>query len=140
MNLRPMTMADADFMLQLKNYPETRTFAIASHDEIKKEDHYKWLENNLQYFQVIQDVTPLGVIRIQDDEISIWVDKLYWRKGIASYILNKVAKEGMIARIVDGNVASMLAFINADFKPFHHEKNYYIMKKVSRKNTEKKDE
>jgi len=137
MNLRPMTMDDADFMLTLKNYPETRTFAIASHDLINKEDHYKWLEDNLQYFQVIQDQTRLGVIRIQDDEISIWVDRMYWRKGIASYILNKVAKEGMIARIVDGNVASMLAFINANFKPFHHEKNYYIMKKEkSRKNDE----
>jgi hypothetical protein len=133
MNLRPMEMSDADFMLTLKNYPETRAFAIASHDEIKKEDHYKWLQDNLQYFQVIQDQTRLGVIRIQDDEISVWVDRMYWRKGIASYILSKVAREGMIARIVDGNVASMLAFINAGFKPFHHEHNYYIMKKEKNK-------
>jgi hypothetical protein len=42
--LRPMTIADADKMLTWKNYPETRQFAIASHEEIKREDHLQWLE------------------------------------------------------------------------------------------------
>ena len=75
----------------------------------------------------------MGVIRIQDNEISIWIDRDYWGCGVASEILKRVSQEGMTAKIVDGNVASMLAFINAGFKPFHHEHNYYIMKKEKNK-------
>jgi len=130
MKLRPMSMADADKMLEWKNYPETRKFAIQSNEKIKKKDHYKWLRENLKYFRIIYDTHILGAVRVQDDEISIWVDRAYRRMGVASNILNRISQSGMTAKIVDGNVASMLAFINADFKPFKHKKNYYIMKKV----------
>jgi RimJ/RimL family protein N-acetyltransferase len=106
-----MLTTDADFLLEMKNYPETRKFAIATHDEIKKEDHYKWLENNIQYFQIIGN--RIGAVRIQDNEISIWIDRLYWGQGIASFIIEQVYEENMYARIVDGNVNSMRCFIKA---------------------------
>jgi len=151
MNLRPMTMADADFMLSLKNDPDTRKFAIASHEEISKENHYKYLEDNIQYFQVIEaSITTeiyrnefgngakgicgrAGVIRIQDNEISIWIQRDFRGKGIASYIIEQVSEKGMMATIVNTNIASMKAFIRAGFEPISYTPQildgHYIFKK-----------
>lgn len=125
MKLRQMLITDADFMLKLKNYPETRQFAIATHEAISAEDHYRWLENNLEYFKIIEDgsilknddMARVGAIRIQDNEISIWVDKEFWKRGIATYILQHVSQRGMTAKIVCSNIASLKAFIRAGFEP-----------------------
>ncbi len=142
MNIRPMTMNDADKMLEFKNYEETRRYAIVSHDIIKKEDHYKWLEKNLQYFQVFEEIygdydlnVPVicGILRIQNGEVSIWVGAEYWKQGRATFILQHHTRRGMNARIVEGNVGSMKAFIRAGFEPVHYVNastcNYYIYKK-----------
>lgn len=130
MTLRPMTMDDADFMLELKNDPQTRKFAIVSHDEIKKEDHYKWLENNLQYFQIIESIYGrTGAVRIQDNEISIWVDEQFRGQGVATYILEMVAELKMTAKIVEGNISSMKCFIRAGFEPIDYKENYYIFQR-----------
>lgn len=142
MKLRSLTMADADKLLELKNYKETRQFAIASHAEIKSEDHYKWLQENLQYFQAIVDGEKMvGAIRIENEVISIWIDRDFWKRGIATYILQHVAKRGQMAFIVCDNIASMRAFIRAGFEPTEYvsEKRkdewseltpaYYIFKK-----------
>lgn len=136
-------MEDADFMLTLKNYPETRKFAIASHEEIKKEDHLKYLEANLEFFQVIESdnatiqdgkgnfvsLQPMGAVRISDNEISIWIDRMFWNNGIASWVLEMVSEKGHQAKIVEGNIPSMRCFINADFKPVKKNNNYYIFQK-----------
>jgi len=134
MQLRPMKMEDADFMLSLKNDPDTRKFAIQTHDEISKESHYKWLADNIQYFQIIEGESNLkgqrlGAIRIQKKEISIWIDREFRSNGISSWVLEKVSKVGMQAKIVEGNIPSMRAFINAGFKPYSHQGWYYIFKK-----------
>ncbi len=131
MQLRPMEMKDADFMLSLKNDPDTRKFAIQTHDEISKESHYKWLADNLQYFRVIEDRDGklMGAIRIQDKEVSIWVDKEFRKMGIATYVLQHECDRSMFAKIVEGNVASMRCFIRAGFEPYSHQGWYYIFKK-----------
>ena len=130
MNFRKMYLSDADFMLTLKNYPETRKYAIASHDEIKREDHYKWLETNIKYFQIIELVDKaIGAVRIQDGEISIWIDKEFWGKRVATMALNSLVEKGMWCKIVNGNVGSFKAFVRAGFVPVHYEDNYYILKK-----------
>jgi len=133
-----MTMADAEKMLEWKNYPETRQFTIQSHDEIKLEDHLKWLENNVQYFQIIQFnpngdfLKPLmgGAVRIHADEISIWIDRAFRNQGIATRVIEMVAQKGMTAKIVDGNVGSLRAFIKAGFLPveYNYVDTYYLMK------------
>lgn len=119
-----MTLDDADFMLELKNYPETRKFALQTSEEIKKEDHYKWLPNNLQYFQVIEfkdslmyKTASVGAIRIQDNEVSIWLHRDARGKGLALIALNSVKQEGMTAKICTGNLPSLRAFIRAGFLP-----------------------
>lgn len=130
MILRPMLMADADKMLELKNYPETRLFSIITKGEIQPDAHYRWLEKNIQFFQIIEltDKT-VGAIRIQNNEVSIWIDKIYWGMGVATQILKRVAKEGMIAKIVNGNVGSFKAFVRAGFVPVAYLENYYVLLK-----------
>jgi len=131
MYLRPMNMDDASFMLELKNYPETRQFAIQSHDEIKLEDHLKWLEKNIQFFQVIVNdyKNPVGAIRIQDKEVSIWIHQAYRNRMYASLTLKENTGAGMIAKIVNGNVGSFRAFVRAGFKPVDYKENYYILQR-----------
>ena len=132
MNLRPMTMADSDKMLEWKNYPETRKFAIYTHDEIKKEDHEEWLKNYFIWFQVIENnKEPIGAVRIIGNELSIWIDRKFWGLGIATRVIKRVSQTGMYARIVNGNAASLRAFVKSGFIPVAHSAvdNCYILEK-----------
>jgi RimJ/RimL family protein N-acetyltransferase len=117
MKLRPMVMADAKKMLEWKNYPETRRFAIQSRKNITLKNHVNWLKKNIQYFQIIND--GQGAIRVQDKEISIWIDREHWGKGLATEAIKLVSKKGYTAKIVMENLASAKAFVKAGFKPQH---------------------
>jgi len=125
-----MTMADADFMLELKNYPETRLFAIWTKDEIQRDDHLNWLGYNVISFQVAEsNGERIGAVRINRGEISIWIARKHWGFGVATEIIKRVSESGMFAKIVDGNVASFRAFVKAGFLPKIHKDNYYILEK-----------
>lgn len=127
MTLRPMSMADADKMLEWKNYPETRKFAILTNDAIISTQHYEWLESNLNQFKVLEDDNSLvGAIRVYKNEISIWVDRGWRNKRMATFMLGRVARIGMIAKIVNGNIASINTFIRAGFRAVDYKDNYYI--------------
>ena len=126
-------MEDADLMLEWKNYPETRNFAIVTNEIIKREDHIKYLKNNLKYFQIIQvEGEIVGAIRIEDNELAVWIDREFWNYGFATQVIKLISKVGMTAKIVDSNINSMRAFINAKYKPVKFVKgdqtNYYIFK------------
>lgn len=125
-------MEDADFQLELKNYPETRKFAIASHDKVKRWNHLKWLKNNIIGFQVIENNSQrIGAVRVHEGVISIWIDRQFWGLGVATEVIKRVAQKGHTAIIVDGNVASLRAFIKAGFLPVAHSaitKNYFLEK------------
>jgi RimJ/RimL family protein N-acetyltransferase len=133
--LRKMRLSDADFMLELKNLPETRQYAIASNKEIKKSAHLEWLPKNIQYFKVIEGIDEngrhrLGAVRVQDNEVSIWVSRDHRGKQIAQRVLHQMAEIGMVAKIVSGNIPSMRTFIGAGFKPVEFVDNkYYIFKR-----------
>ncbi len=131
MIIRPMTMDDSDFMLELKNDPQTRQFAIVSHDEIKMEDHIKWLEKNLMWFSVIESYsgTRIGAFRYFGYEVSIWIVKEFRGLGVAERALKVMKYPVMMAKIVDGNISSMRAFIKAGFLPTSHVDNFYILHK-----------
>lgn len=125
-----MEMSDADFMLELKNDSETRKYAIISHEEIKIENHYKYLEKNIQFFRVIEIAEKkYGVIRIQNMEISIWIDKKFRGMGVAAAVLKHISKPRMKAKIVEGNISSMKAFVRSGFEPIEYINGYYIFQK-----------
>lgn len=130
MKLRPLTMNDADFLLTLKNYPETRKFAIVSKEEINRTEHLFFIEHHLEQFQVIMaNERAAGVVRISAGEISIWIDRECWGMGIATWVIRKVSLSGFIAKIVNGNIASMKSFIRAGYEPISYQNNYYIFQK-----------
>ena len=131
-----MTLEDADFMLALKNDPITRQFAIVSHEEIKREDHIRFLKVHLPEFKVIEkyDFTKVGVIRVSlEHEVSIWLAPEFREYGIASRVLRNEIGRPLIypgvhwCKIVNGNIASFRAFIKAGFKPSEYKDNYYIL-------------
>ena len=135
-------MEDADDMLRWKNYEETMRYSISTFEKIKKPDHYKWLKKNIKTFRVILNAKgrSIGALRIDGKEVSIWIDRRYRGRGIATYILSKHTKKGMIAKIVLNNFASMKAFIRAGFMPeelvspktqfwFYRRNSHFIFKK-----------
>lgn len=122
-----MTMEDADLMLEWKNYSETRSFTIVTNAEIRREDHIKYIEKNLQYFQMIRvEGEVVGAVRIKNNEIAIWIDRKYWGYGFATEAIKMVSVKGMIAKIVEGNIASMKAFIRSGYLPISYQDKYYI--------------
>jgi hypothetical protein len=133
-----MIMADADKMLEWKNYEETRKFAIKSDLMILREDHLKWLEKNIDSMSIIEvEVTvdlerrilQAGAIRVNENEISIWIDRGFRGVGLATAAIQEVAKSNMTAKIVHGNIASMRAFVKAGFIPKWSIENYYKLQK-----------
>ena len=120
-------MADADKMLEWKNYPETRMFAIVSQDEIRRGNHLAWLKKNIKYFQIILCYGEVcGAVRIQDKEVSIWIDRSFWGRGLATETIKMISQKGFTAKIVLGNVASMRCFIKASYFPVSYRGKYLL--------------
>lgn len=131
MILRPATMEDADFLLKLKNDPVMRKFAVVTHGRIKKADHLKWLEKNLDTISIVEDKfgERLGMLRItNDNEISINIAPEHRGKGLGGKILEAFCLKGVWAKIVNGNVPSMRIFLNNGFQITGYKKNYYVLK------------
>lgn len=128
LKLRLATFDDADYLLDLKNDPVMRKFAVATHNKIKKKDHLKWLEQNIGGIYIItQRGWMVGMMRIADGEVSINIDPVFRGQGIGSKVLKKFCPKGVWAKIVDGNVASMNIFLKNGFKIVDHKDNYYIL-------------
>lgn len=126
--LRPATIEDAQDLFRWKNDPVTRRFSILTKNKIKWEDHLEYLNKNIGSFQIITDgENSFGAIRITD-EVAIWLDKKYRGKGIAFEALQQIIERGMVAKIVNGNIASFRLFISLGFKPIEYMGGYYILK------------
>lgn len=67
MILRHATMDDADFLLRLRNDPETRAMS-GNTDEIRLGQHLLWLEQQIhkERLYVASDSQPVGMGRIDD--------------------------------------------------------------------------
>lgn len=136
MNLRKARTKEEIDMISLfewKNYEETRAFAIKSKRKIKWEDHENFFLDHVDEFEMIylhDAEAPIGAVRIEGDEISIWIDRSARRKGIATFILEKVSEvDKSWAKIKIDNIASLRAFINAGFKPIELRNDYYIFRR-----------
>lgn len=144
---RPVEMKDADFLLRLKNDATSRKYAIASKAKIKKKNHLKWLAGTLQnpnviYFLILVSETakPCGTVRFDlvdgKAEIAIHITKQYRGRGIATQIIKTLG--GMIARhhnrnltakIVDGNMRSMMVFLKNGFNLKEHSAGVSYLEK-----------
>jgi RimJ/RimL family protein N-acetyltransferase len=128
MTIRKATMADADFLLFLKNDPVMRKYAVVTHSKIKKEDHLKWLKENLHTLKIIEEDKPVGMLRVTDDkEVSINISPECRGQGLGGKILAAYCPKKVWAKIVNGNVPSMRIFLANGFKIVDYEKNYYVL-------------
>lgn len=114
-------MEDADDLLRWKNQADAVKFSIVTKGKIKKKDHLAWLEKILREGKMKIWMLPgKGNVRIKDNEIAIGINREYYGQGIATEMIKFFSKPGMMARIVDGNVASMRVFIKCGYKPVSH--------------------
>lgn len=131
MELKPVTMKDAGFLLRLKNQKDVRKFSIVSKGLIKKEDHLKWLEKtlkdkNVQFF-IIFDKKPVGDLRIDRGEVSIRISASSQGKGYGRLALKGI-RTGK-AKIVEGNIKSMNLFMEAGFRFLSYKNGVYLCSK-----------
>lgn len=130
MKFRAATMDDADFLLEIKNDPETRRFAVVTHDEIKKADHLKWLKKHLEEILIVEELDQrAGMFRISEDfEVSINLSPQFRGRGLGRKIMQFCPK-GVWAKIVNGNVPSMRLFLGSGFHIIDYKENYYFLQK-----------
>ncbi len=145
--LRKATMEDAEQLLSWKNDPVTRQFAIVTHDEIKLENHLIWLSDaldnsSIELLVIIDGHKNYGDIRFDFftdyTEISVRIEPAYRKKEIASIMLTEAIHEyfyqsslPLIAKIVNGNIASFRLFIGLGFNVIdYNEKGYYSLERV----------
>ena len=133
--LRPATMEDAKFLLEIKNDKATRMNSIITDEIIKWEDHIVWLEKRLESpgMNVIElNGDPVGDMRFDTikggHEISIRLHKDFRGQGIATKAISRALGK-LTAYIVEGNIPSMRTFIGNGFRPVKYIKgeriNYY---------------
>jgi len=90
-SLEDVTKNDWDFILKLRNNEQIRKFM--THDEIISKDvHYSYLEKQKSNPKFLNKIisfenNKVGYIRVDDDDISIFVDPTFQGKGIASKAL-----------------------------------------------------
>lgn len=151
LSVRRATIDDAMDLLRWKNDVDTRRFSIIAKDEIRIEDHLKWLIKTLhdplvRLYMILKDGKPVGDIRfdITDKvEVSVRIDRPYRCQGIGSWALSRIApremaniKKSFMAKIVDGNVASMRIFTKNGFQIGVHANGVsYLFRPYERKVT-----
>jgi len=143
--LRNATMADAKELLRWKNDPTTRKFAIVTQKRITLKDHLVWLEKTLRdshvnLFIITDGLNDYGDVRLDvgplETEISVRIAPEHRLHGVATRALKLAIKEyfetdtnSLIAKVVDGNIASMRTFLKLGFVPYKHEKNFYFLER-----------
>jgi RimJ/RimL family protein N-acetyltransferase len=97
---------------------------------VRRQDHLEWLRSNIHLFKVIcrgRDVC--GAIRVQDGEVSIWLDRQFRGTGVAVEAIKRVSRKGFTARVVHGNVASMICFIKSGYWPVALFDRYCLLRR-----------
>jgi len=118
MKLRPVTIEDADLLLEWRNDPQTR---MASHntEEVKRDEHISWLTRSLdnpsrRLFIAEEDGVPVGTVRA---DYSDGVYELSWTvapnargrgvgKRMVALLANQIT-EPIRAEVKVGNEASI---------------------------------
>ena len=95
-NLRKVTIEDAENLLRWKNEEDTRKNSIVTGELIKMEDHLVWLQKTLNdpsvdFWIIEDDGVPMGDLRLNhgktETEISIRLDKAARGKGLATAVI-----------------------------------------------------
>lgn len=128
-SLRYVERKDWDFILSLRNNEETRD-NFYTKNEIKKQDHYKYLkkqEKNPSFFHWIISYGNFdaGYVRILDNDVSIMVDNKFQNKGIGTFALNLVEKEAKLLGIK--KLVGRVMVHNNQSKKIFEKNNYKLL-------------
>jgi hypothetical protein len=128
MKLRPAILSYANFLLEIKNDPVMREFAVKTQKKIERSAHIKWLRSHIDEMQIVEvDGERAGMFRVSEDkEVSINLHPNFRGMGLGNKVLKKCPK-GVWAKIVNGNVPSMRIFLANGFEIKNYEANYYIL-------------
>ena len=132
--LRPVTIEDADILLEWANDKETRA-ASFNHDAITMDTHLPWLKKKLSdentfFYLACVDENPVGSIRLdKDDEtgafvISYSIGCKYRGQGLGNDILECIEEKAktiipgntLVGEVLIGNLASQKCFINNGYE------------------------
>ena len=131
MSLRPARLAAADFLLRVRNDPETRRQSLSG--AVSAERHLEWLETVLLSTRRLLFVGeaegwPVGYVRLDlnagtsEAEVSVAVAPEARGRGLGGKIIAAAIAEGrergivcFTARIRPDNLASLSAFEEAGF-------------------------
>ncbi|MFD9899667.1 GNAT family N-acetyltransferase [Mesorhizobium sp. NPDC059025] len=91
MKLRPATVEDARLLFDWRNEPLTRAMSVNA-EPVTWEAHLKWLSARLArpdpgLYICEEDGNALGMVRVDDDQISYSVDMNFRGKGVATRML-----------------------------------------------------
>jgi len=127
--LRKVTEKDWNFILSLRNEFYTNSF-YEQKKLIQKTEHYEYMNKqttNPNFHQWIairsKNPSPIGYIRILDQDVNIMVEKKFQTKGIGTVMLNLVEKEArglgikkLKAKVLIGNDSSKKIFEKNNYK------------------------
>ena len=127
--LRKVVEKDWDFILNLRNEFYINSF-YEQKKPIQKAEHYEYMSKqatNPNFHQWVamksKNMSPIGYIRILDQDINIMVEKEFQSKGIGTIMLNLVEKKALSlgikklkAIVIAGNESSKKIFIKNNFK------------------------
>ena len=135
LDTRLATVRDARLLLGWKNEEEVRRFSIVSREKIRYKDHLRWLREVLEnpavaLYILTWNGKPCGDMRFSGGdtaiEVSVRIDRNFRNLGIASRAIPYLSKEilwggkPLIAKIVEGNIASMRTFIRCGYRPVEY--------------------
>jgi RimJ/RimL family protein N-acetyltransferase len=140
-------MLDAPDLLRWKNDPDTREFALVTHQEITSERHAVWMKwmltsPDVRVYIIEANGKPCGDVRCEfysrHIEMAIKLDRGFRGHGIGTYALNVIGdlvqkefQKKLMAKIAYGNVASMRLFEGCGYRVYSHGEGYYIYSKDS---------
>lgn len=121
-HLRKVLKKDWDYILDLRNKEQFRSYFYSKH-HILKTEHYKFLTKqkknpNFANWIICNDSIDVGYVRILDNDVSIIIDEKFQRKGIGTQALSLLEEEAkkrgivkLIGRIMVHNEKSKKIFL-----------------------------
>jgi len=126
-SLRKVLKKDLDYILNLRNNEQFRSYFYSQHN-ISKKEHYQFLmkqDNNPNFFNwiICYKSKDVGYVRILDNDVSIMIDEKFQRKGIGSQALSLLEDEAkehgigkLIGKIMIHNEKSEKIFLKNGYK------------------------
>lgn len=135
--IRPVKYLDRFWVLKLMNEKTVRLNSFNTKPILEKANDTYWKrklgKEGFEAFVIELKEKPVGLIRIENKEVSIAITKECRRKGIATLALSKCNLKNCFVEIKPNNISSITLFKKLGFKKIKHFKNKIILQKKEAK-------